>query len=428
MVRRDWNATQSGLVRFEPYDERPKDGEVWNRLLESFRAPESGDPRRPQTVRVARKTWQRAWASKLAEIGVECQLCERLEELERSLAKVEGMLPGIGKMLGEESAADRDWSQFATLPQFAEATWQADVRQLPAWVQIGDELSRPWVCLVVDAESNAILSTDIVTHAPTKDWLLRGVWQALSSPAIGEPHRPGRIEVATEQARAMLAPALEPAGVDCVADPNLEFVRILVGELTDQIAGKSRRQALIDSPGVSLAQLGSFFAAAADFYRSRPWRCVPSDTVIRIECNRYRSGPWYGVVMGQSGMELGMTLYEDLKVLNTILQGKMSDRESARRTSTLSVTYGEPFDVAPLDVDAAEEHGWPIAGPEAYPCVMRVKPGLAMCGPLQWELELLEGCLRAIPGFLDQQVNKAAVPVTLARDTLILKLERLGNE
>jgi hypothetical protein len=53
-----------------------------------------------------------------------------------------------------------------------------------------------------------------------------------------------------------------------------------------------------------------------------------------------------------------------------------------------------------LGENAAEKHGWTVAGPEAYPMVIRINPGLAMRPPLVWELELLEGCLRTIPDFL----------------------------
>ena len=46
-----------------------------------------------------------------------------------------------------------------------------------------------------------------------------------------------------------------------------------------------------------------------------------------------------------------------------------------------------------------------MAGPEAYPLVLRINPGMAVRPPLAWELELLEACLRAIPKFLARQAN-----------------------
>jgi hypothetical protein len=213
--------------------------------------------------------------------------------------------------------------------------------------------------------------------------------------------------------------------VECVTNKNLDHTRRLIRDLADHLERDERRAALSESPGVTPAQLGSFFAAAADFYRRRPWRQIPGDTVIRVACEKFDSGPWYAVVMGQSGMQLGLALYEDLDVLRAILSGEFSDEQTARMSSAFSITYGEAFEVAPEDLDAAEEHGWSVAGPEAYPCVLRVNPGLAVRTPLKWELELLEACLRAIPEFLSQQPASRQFSMSMPSGTLSLQLERL---
>jgi hypothetical protein len=41
-----------------------------------------------------------------------------------------------------------------------------------------------------------------------------------------------------------------------------------------------------------------------------------------------------------------------------------------------------------------------VARPDAYPEVFHKERGLALRPPLAWELELLEGCLRAVPEFV----------------------------
>jgi hypothetical protein len=110
------------------------------------------------------------------------------------------------------------------------------------------------------------------------------------------------------------------------------------------------------------------------------------------------------------------------------LTGHLSDEDSGRRTSAISVTYGEAFEIAPQDLDAVEEHGWPVAGPEAYPCVLRVNPGMALRTPLKWELELLEGCLRSIPDFIDERISKAEIAVSVSGETFTLQLEQLVDD
>jgi hypothetical protein len=170
------------------------------------------------------------------------------------------------------------------------------------------------------------------------------------------------------------------------------------------------------------AQVGSFYAAAAEFYRRRPWQQVQGDQPLRIECAKFQSGPWYAVVMGQSGMQQGVALYEDLAALRALIAGGASDEESAMKMSALSLMFSEAFEMPVRDLDAAEKYGWPVAGPEAYPLVLRINPGGAMRPPLAWELELLEGCLRTIPGFLAQKTPDLSTTVSLASGELPVRL------
>ena len=75
---------------------------------------------------------------------------------------------------------------------------------------------------------------------------------------------------------------------------------------------------LLDMPRVTPEIVGRFFKAAAAFYRKAPWRLLGDENAIKVECDKFQSGPWYAVVMGQSGITLGLVLYEDLDVLKAI--------------------------------------------------------------------------------------------------------------
>ena len=162
--------------------------------------------------------------------------------------------------------------------------------------------------------------------------------------------------------------------------------------------------------------------------RGKPLAKGPGDAPIKVECEKFQSGTWYAMVMGQSGMTLGLAMYEDLDLLMEILSGNAGDKENTRRTSGLSMTFGEAFDFAPRDFDAAQEYEWPVAGPEAYPYPIRVNPGFALRPPLAWEVELLEGCLRAIPDFLDVKGTGWSGTVPTASGGLPLGLSWIEEE
>jgi hypothetical protein len=130
--------------------------------------------------------------------------------------------------------------------------------------------------------------------------------------------------------------------------------------------------------------------------------------------------------MGQSGLTTGLALYEDLGALRRLWAGARADGDTARQSVATTVTFGEQWDVPVADLEAARRHGWPVARPDAYPEVFHKERGLALRPPLAWELELVEGCLRAVPAFVirrrqdDPAREEVTVPVASRELKLVL--------
>jgi len=98
-------------------------------------------------------------------------------------------------------------------------------------------------------------------------------------------------------------------------------------------------------------------------------------------------------VMGQAGVQQGLAIYEDRDALAAALRG---DERAAARGTSLAVMYGEAFEISARDHDVIERAGFDIAGPEAWPLVIRMEPGFATRPPLVWETELITACLRDV--------------------------------
>jgi len=418
------NSTSMQPLKLQTWDERPRDCELWQHLVDEMRNPNDAEPHRPEKIQLSRKSLYKAWASKLDQLNIRCELTDELPQLELVKGNFRKMLAPDDAPGMELPADDADLAQ---LPQEFGEVWLAIARKIPAWIHIGNEICRPTVRLVLNESDGTILTTELLDHDPPDDWLWDGLRRVMCRPLIGEPRRPAVVRLSPDEPFQDLRAKLDGIGIRCVVNEDTRMLDELIDDLTEEVAGPRRVKSLIRSPGITPEQLGGFFAASAEFYRDAPWKRIPGDVIIQVETDAFTSGPWYAVVMGQSGMELGMALYEDLKHLRKIIAGRVSEKENARRMSALSVTFGEAFEIAPEDFDAIGQFDWPVAGKEAYPIVLRVNPGLVLRVPLAWELELLEACQRAIPELIRQTGSREAdISIQLPTREITLRLKRLA--
>jgi tetratricopeptide (TPR) repeat protein len=304
--------------------------------------------------------------------------------------------------------------------------WQAGFRLTPHWIKIAGEPVRPWAVLITSRSDDLVLAHELIMEGPPSSDLLWDVLaRAMSKPAAGEPHRPTELQVHVDERWDDLQSHLEEIGISVVANEELDQFDAVFRDMARHIGGDAP-PGLLDMPGIKPEHVAGFYQAAAGFFRRAPWRKLGYQTAIKIECDRFESGPWYAVVMGQSGLTFGMALYDDLKTLEKLWTREMSDEQSARETTALSVTFDDETGSAAADLDASRRFGWEVAAPEAHPSIFRKERGLSIRPPLAWELELMEGCLRAVPAFAarhrpdDMSRHKMTVPVASGDLSLML--------
>jgi hypothetical protein len=291
--------------------------------------------------------------------------------------------------------------------------WQVDVRQMGALVREGERSVRPWIVIAVSATEDVVLFFELIADEPGPDEVQEVLVKAVTEPADGEPHRPTAIQFGDEVLAEALRIWLEAVEVGCEVVENLDRVDEVVNELTAQLPTFERGvPGLLEMPGVTPDSAGSFFDAAALYFEHAPWKKT-GERPVRINTPRFESGPWYAIMMGQAGMTRGLVLYDNLETLQRIQQSDCSQEENARLTAALAVVFGEEEDLLDVDVEAIKTHGWRVAARDAYPTVYRMDPGMVMRPPLAWELDLLEGCMRALPEFVRKKTRRTE-PMTLA--------------
>jgi tetratricopeptide (TPR) repeat protein len=316
------------------------------------------------------------------------------------------------------------------VPQRFGAEWQASVHLLPTWVEEAGGIHRPWTIIAVDSSERLILGQEMVIEPPTGAAVFDLLAKSMERPFAGEPHRPSEIQVREEALWEEIRPHLEEIGVDCIYRAELDEIAFIQGQMQQMFLSDKKRTGLVEIPGIELAHVGSFFAAAAEFYHRAPWRRVPAETAIRVECDhfkKHRKRPSYAVVMGQNNVTLGLALYESLDSIRAICDDDSDGAAALEPGSACSLMFSEPFEIPITDLLAGEANHWQLGGPEAYPMVLSPKHNSKNNQPKQWELHFLEGCLRAIPQFVEQhelvaEPAEETITVSTSQGNLTLKL------
>ncbi|HBI45607.1 MAG TPA: hypothetical protein DDY78_22560 [Planctomycetales bacterium] len=287
------------------------------------------------------------------------------------------------------------------LPQQGDV-WQADFRQLPTWIGVAGQKVRPWMLLATNPASDLIQTYEVADEEPSPDALWDILARAMQHPSMGKPYRPAELQVRASDRWEYLRPHLEEIGVRLTVVEALDHVDAVLQELSEQLGG-APEPGLLDAPGVTPRLAAAFYEAAAEFFRLAPWKKVGYEGAIRVECDKFQGGPWYAILMGQSGLATGLALYEDLQLLKSLWTGEGDDEKNARRTVATTVTFGEESDIPVADLEAAKRHNWKVARLDAYPAIYHKELGMSMRPPLVPELELMEGVLRAVPDFVSRR-------------------------
>ena len=403
-------AVESGsgnLIRIYCTDVYVHDEDILEQIAESMVNPVTGDPRRPGKVLVNSSPRSKALYKKLKPLKVRCEYRPELEAVEDILANrldfIRQFVVGF-----RNNAEDVDVADLLDLPQDPGEVWQLDFRQLPIWVGSGEEATSPRVLLIVDAEQELVPAVDVQADPAKPLRPERTLLKAMSFPAVGEPRRPGMVQVRSPETAAMLRDTLEELQIRLEVVASLDAWDEAFAHLSRNMGGNGpMRPALVELPGAAPEQIAGIFTAAAEFYRAAPWRLVAGDSVIRVECPAVTKTTWFACVMGQMGETFGLAMYEDEGYIRKLLADQDLDpSRSMRGCSSLALMYGERLDAAPQDVAAIEQQRLPLAAPEAYPTLMRVKPGMAIGQPLLWEAKLLEAAMRSIPAYLQQRTRQ----------------------
>jgi hypothetical protein len=290
-----------------------------------------------------------------------------------------------------------------------DVTWQCTLRRAPMWITPKNEPAyRPFILLVIDQDRQQVLKTEIQRERPGPQWALEQLLKTMQGASLFtllKKHRPKRISIDDPALAAHCAPELSELGITCGLRANLPEIEEVLLDLEAHSNQRDPRPGLLSIKGVTVPLLAELYAAAADFHKAAPWEKLQNWMPIEI---RYPADgpPRYAVILGSGREFYGLSLYfspEDLAVM----------LEQAPRTkpiSWLSLIFEDMTLMPFADLDAIEQNGWPVVGPNAHPLV--IKPtGQDFSGlPTAADVSLLAAAIRAIPIFLHEQLLSTLLP------------------
>jgi hypothetical protein len=151
--------------------------------------------------------------------------------------------------------------------------WVGGLVSMPAYVTGEGDPYRPEVLFWMSPEG-AVLG-----HTAGKPGELVGLASAslrstIERPMFGQPHAPQRVRVASPELAEALRAGHAGLEVVCAPTPESDAVLAVMREKLNEDAETGQSYL---SPELGPEAIAAFFHAAAELFRSRPWKTVPSD-------------------------------------------------------------------------------------------------------------------------------------------------------
>ncbi len=399
------------LIGFDVAVDKPSARELWDTLSDFMQLEEQAG--RPEKMLVFPPTLVKSLQKDAKRANIALEPFAEAEQLTNMLRDLTERMQG-----GTRAAQNLDPEVIRNAPLDVDEVWEAAVVHLDRRIDVAGQSLRPWVGLVMSRMGGVILWHELFTEQPPEAALANAVRMAIASPAVGESRRPRQVIVRDHDEAVSVAALSDELGFDCVVEHELPLVTDAVASLTEMVLGGERSAVLVNGEGTTPADLERYYTAASAYYRAAPWKHFTMDELVGLDCTSALHGRGYGLIMGQSGITQGLAIYERLKDVQTMF----SDFTEAHVFDSFSVMFGEDLSIAPADLDAIEQFGWPVATPEAYPDALRIHPGPSADSPkvqtpTAQELRFMTAALEAVT-WLAQHRDQKTTSVTIGDTSL----------
>jgi hypothetical protein len=275
----------------------------------------------------------------------------------------------------------------------------------------------------MDQDSRFIFTFEAIDPNAPDTVLLDRFHKALKHPRVGAAHRPARLRVAEARWAELLRAGLGDEFEICVgATPEiLEVIRRFADDIKPGVAPSYL------SPRLSPVTVARFFRAAADLYRTSPWKIIgDEDRLLVLDAPRFGLIGASISIIGALGEHHGILIYESLASHDAMArQAEQFDRTPPRRselrTPALSMTFNRPADLPPEMVREIGEYRWELAGPNAFPLAMAFDPDNVRRPLSERDYELATACCLALGRLVSRMATGSQLDPASARETVVVE-------
>ena len=286
--------------------------------------------------------------------------------------------------------------RFRRLPRRDSQSWQCGIVRWPMWVDspTGGRPTRPtgavWVAKPAGLIGMHLLEADGETDVEAAVLAVVDLALRHESELMG---RPGRIEVTDAKFGAALVAELGDPGVVVDVVPELRDVKDALATFVAYEQERSSVPTLMSIHGITLDDVREFAAAAERFYRAEPWQHLMNEDVLAIDLPGIDKAARYAVVMGNAGMQFGVSFYDSPKTIDAFTRDPARPRG---KTTYWAVTFCRPEEMPIPDLVLWEDRGLPVVGESAYPVPMGYGPGERVARPTRKLLHAFTSALAAL--------------------------------
>ena len=253
--------------------------------------------------------------------------------------------------------------------------WIGGRFEAPFFVHHREEPCRPHIVLWIELPDGFVVGQAVVLPDDAAGAVALALRSALTKPLLGPPRRPDAIRVAdaatAAEVRAEVAGAIP---VEVAPAPELqELLEHMVASMT---ADAGNEPSYFASGHVSAAAVEKLFTACARLFAVKPWAVADDTQAIRMDIPALDVDGACISVVGALDECRGVVIFPSVEDFERYLETATGVLEegAAPGTELLSLTFEPATELPPSMRREAMEHGWPVAGPDAYPSVLRMEP------------------------------------------------------